>query len=219
MRRLAALLLAGLLAGCAAPPAAPDWQRNARGALDLALAAYLKGDGRVAAAEFDRARRELTRSGQRQAVAQAELLRCAAAVASLVFEPCAGFEALRLDAGAAQRAYADYLAGRLDPAQAELLPPAQRALAAKALEGEAATAALRTIDDPLARLVAAAVLFESGRADARAVALAVDTASAQGWRRPLLVWLKVQLAMAEQAGDAPEAERLRRRIALAAGER
>lgn len=218
MSRLAALLLAVLLAGCAAPPAAPDWQRNARGALDLALAAYLKGDGRVAAAEFDRARRELTRSGQRQAVAQAELLRCAAAVASLVFEPCAGFEALRVDASAAQRAYAEYLAGRLDPAQAELLPLAQRALAAKRLEGEAATAALRAIDDPLARLVAAAVLVQTGRADAQAVALAVDTASAQGWRRPLLAWLKAQLALAEKADRTDEARSIRRRIDLTGGD-
>lgn len=218
MSRLAAQLLAVLLAGCAAPPAAPDWQRNARGALDLALAAYLKGDGRVAAAEFDRARRELTRSGQRQAVAQAELLRCAAAVASLVFEPCAGFEALRVDASAAQRAYAEYLAGRLDPAQAELLPLAQRALAAKRLEGEAATAALRAIDDPLARLVAAAVLVQTGRADAQAVALAVDTASAQGWRRPLLAWLKAQLALAEKADRTDEARSIRRRIDLTGGD-
>ncbi|MFN9477953.1 MAG: hypothetical protein ACK6C0_00415 [Betaproteobacteria bacterium] len=218
MSRLAALLLAVLLAGCAAPPAAPDWQRNARGALDLALAAYLKGDGRVAAAEFDRARRELTRSGQRQAVAQAEVLRCAAAVASLVFEPCAGFEALRVDASAAQRAYAEYLAGRLDPAQAELLPLAQRALAAKRLEGEAATAALRAIDDPLARLVAAAVLVQTGRADAQAVALAVDTASAQGWRRPLLAWLKAQLALAEKADRTDEARSIRRRIDLTGGD-
>lgn len=218
MSRLAALLLAALLAGCAAPPAAPDWQRNARGALDLALAAYLKGDGRVAAAEFDRARRELTRSGQPQAVAQAELLRCAAAVASLVFEPCAGFEALRVDASAAQRAYAEYLAGRLDPAQAELLPPAQRALAAKRLEGEAATAALRAIDDPLARLVAAAVLVQTGRADAQALALAVDTASAQGWRRPLLAWLKAQLALAEKADRTDEARSIRRRIDLTGGD-
>lgn len=218
MSRLAALLLAVLLASCAAPPAAPDWQRNARGALDLALAAYLKGDGRVAAAEFDRARRELTRSGQPQAVAQAELLRCAAAVASLVFEPCAGFEALRVDASAAQRAYAEYLAGRLDPAQAELLPLAQRALAAKRLEGEAATAALRAIDDPLARLVAAAVLVQTGRADAQAVALAVDTASAQGWRRPLLAWLKAQLALAEKADRTDEARSIRRRIDLTGGD-
>jgi hypothetical protein len=42
----------------------------------------------------------------------------------------------------------------------------------------------------------------------------MDTASAQGWRRPLLAWLNVQAQRAEQGGDSEEAARLRRRIAL-----
>jgi hypothetical protein len=49
------------------------------------------------------------------------------------------------------------------------------------------------------------------------VAQAVETASAQGWRRPLLAWLGVQAKLAEQGGDAAEAERVRRRMALVGG--
>jgi hypothetical protein len=45
--------------------------------------------------------------------------------------------------------------------------------------------------------------------------VAINTASAQGWRRAVLAWLNVQLQRAEQAGDTAEAERLRRRIKLA----
>jgi hypothetical protein len=58
------------------------------------------------------------------------------------------------------------------------------------------------------------VLFRSGNASPAVMSLAVDTASAQGWRRPLLAWLGVQLLRAEKAGDAAEAERLRRRIGV-----
>jgi len=47
------------------------------------------------------------------------------------------------------------------------------------------------------------------------VLLAINTASAQGWRRPLLAWLQLQLQRAEAAGDSAEAARIRRRIALA----
>jgi hypothetical protein len=61
------------------------------------------------------------------------------------------------------------------------------------------------------------VRFETGHADPALIAGAVDTASAQGWRRPLLAWLGVQLRLAEQAGAHDEAQRLRRRIALAQG--
>ena len=46
------------------------------------------------------------------------------------------------------------------------------------------------------------------------VAQAVDTASEQGWRRPLLAWLGVQARLAEARGDAPEAARIKRRMDL-----
>ncbi|HEY8706827.1 MAG TPA: hypothetical protein VIM34_02400, partial [Burkholderiaceae bacterium] len=49
-------------------------------------------------------------------------------------------------------------------------------------------------------------------ADPQVIALAIDTASQQGWRRPLLAWLGVQLARAEKAGASDDAQRLRRRI-------
>jgi len=78
---------------------------------------------------------------------------------------------------------------------------------------------VKGIEDPLSRLVAAGVLFKAGRASPEVIALAVDTASAQGWRRPLMAWLGVQLQRAEQAGATDEAARIRRRLALVQGER
>ena len=203
-----------LLAACASAPPAPEWQSNAKAALDRAVAAHLGGDTRVANAEFDLARRELARTGRGDLVALAELTRCAVRVASLDVGPCEGFERLRLDATPAERAYADYLLNRAQPGDVALLPEHHRPFAAGGLGGDAATSALQSIDDPLARLVATAVLFQDGRASPAAIALAVDTASAQGWRRPLLAWLGVQLTLAEKAGDSAGAERLRRRIAL-----
>lgn len=209
----AAVSLVLLLAACSSAPPV-EWQSNAKSALDRAVAAYLAGDTRVANVEFDLARRELARTGRADQVALAELTRCAVQVASLDFSPCEGFEKVRADASAAERAYADYLANRLQPADSALLQEQHRAFVAAGLSGDAATSALRGIDDPLARLVATGVLFQGSRANPAAIALAVDTASAEGWRRPLLAWLGVQLALAEKAGDKASAEQLRRRIAL-----
>ncbi len=204
------------LAGCASGPLPPDWQTNAKSALEHAVAAYLKGDARIEAIEFARARGEVARTGRLDLAARVELARCAARVASLVFEPCEGFEKLRADAAAAERAYADYLAARPQPQDAALLPQRHRGVAAS-LGADTADAALRAIEDPLARLVAAGVVFRANRATPATIALAIDTASAQGWRRPLLAWLNVQLMRAERAGDRAQAERLRRRIALVQG--
>jgi hypothetical protein len=209
-----AAMMAVMLAACGSKPRAPDWQMNAHDSLDRYVSAYLTGNARVEASEFERARGELASTGQPALVARAELTRCAVRVASLVFDACDGFERLRADAPPAERAYADYLAGRLAPADAALLPPQHRAVAAAGSDA----AAVQAIDDPVARAVAAGVLFRTNRASPQVIAVAVDTASAQGWRRPLLAWLGVQARRAEQAGDAAEVQRLRRRIALVAGE-
>ena len=180
---------------------------NAQGAAQKAIEAYLSGNARVEKIEWDRARAEVARTGRPDLLARLELMRCAAQVASLVTEPCERFEALRADAAAPEQAYADYLAGRVQAGQVALLPPAQRAVAT------AGTAAnLAGIADPLSRLVAAGVLLQTGKASPAVIAAATETASAQGWRRPLMAWLLLQVQLAEAAGDTDAADALRRRV-------
>jgi hypothetical protein len=207
---LAAMSVAALLVACAGGPPPPDWQMNAQGAMERATAAYLAGDSRLEALEFSRARAEVARTGRADLLARTELMRCAARVASLVFEDCPGFAALAPDASAAERAYADYLAGQLRPQDAALLPAQHREVAT----ASGSVDALSRMPDPLSRLVAAGVMMRSARAQPAVMALAVDTASAQGWSRPLLAWLNVQALRAEAAGELNEAARLRRRIGM-----
>lgn len=211
------LLAAAIVAGCAGTPV-PDWQLNAHGALERASGAYLSGNTRVATAEFERARGEVARTGRVDLAARVELTRCAAQVASLQFDPCTSFERLRADAPTAEQAYADHLQGTaLDAARVALLPAAQQAAATAAAGAGGDLALLQGIADPLSRLVAAGVWLRNGRASPAVMNLAVETASAQGWRRPLLAWLGVLKQRADSAGDRVEAERIARRIALVTG--
>lgn len=204
--KLFILTLAMALAGCASKPQPPSWQPNARGALDGFTDAWLKGDTPAAEAEFARARRETASTGRFDRVAQAELVRCAVRGAALEAD-CPGFTAIEADATPAQRAYAAYLAGRWQGLDTGLLPEQHRPVVAGA--------ALAAVGDPLARLVAAGALLQAGRITPAEIGVAVDTASEQGWRRPLLAWLGVQQQRAQAAGDAAAVERIRRRMALA----
>lgn len=222
MRWLVLALAAAAVAGCGSRPPAPEWQMEAHGAMARYQQAWLVGADRAADAEFNRSRAALASSGRADLVARAELVRCALQVASLVnlvrvplasVVACEGFEALRADAAAAEVAYAAYLSGAVLAAdQAALLPHAHRAVAA-------GTADLARIEDPLSRLVAAGVLVRTGKGSPQVLRVAAETASQQGWRRPLLAWLGAQAAWAERSGDADEARRLRRRMDLVAGEK
>lgn len=190
--RAAAFCVAAVLAGCAGGPPPSDWQLNARGALAQYERQYLAGDTSLAEKEFANARREIARTGRADLIARAELVRCAVRTASLEFDDCPAFRALRDDAGAEEIAYADYLAGRT---------------------ARAAT------DGPLSRLVAAAIRLRSATITPEGIAGAVEVASSQGWRRPLLAWLAVQSKRAEDAGDQAAVARIRRRIELITAEK
>ena len=188
--RFLLLLSAVLLSACGGGPPQPAWQANAKYSLDSFQQAYLRGDTRVAEVEFERAKAELASTGNAPLVARAELVRCATRAASLEFDNCPGFEKLRPDASAEELAYADFLSGKNER---------------------------KGTDDPLSRLVAHGVKFNSGKATPENISAAVDISSSQGWRRPLLAWLGVQEMRAEAAGDREALERIRRRIALVSG--
>lgn len=218
-------LAAALLAACQGGPPPPQWRLDASDALDQYREAWLRGETRVALQAFERARRELASTGSAELVARAELTRCALQGASLAFDDCPGFAPLARDADAGSRAYAAYIGGRWTEVDAALLPASHRSAFAAAGGGlrkpddgaPAAPGVLGAIEDPVARLVAAGALMRVGRLAPADVATAAETASANGWRRPLLAWLGVQEARARAAGDAEAAAAIRRRIELVLG--
>lgn len=212
MKNLTLMAAAVLLAACGNNPPVPDWQMNAQSAIERSTAAYMSGNARVEEAEYKRAREALVSTGKVDLIIRAELIRCAAHVAALAFDDCPGYAKLAQDGSPADRAYAAYLAGRVTAADAALLPEQHRIVAAAS--DAAAAGAVQAIADPLSKLVASGVLLRAGKASPQTLADAVEIASAQGWRRPLLAWLGVQAMRAEQAGDTAEAQRIKRRIDL-----
>lgn len=226
--RLAALLCSAaiVMAGCASKPVEPAWRGDAADALEHYTAAYLAGNSALAASDFARARDAMSSTGRPDLVAHAELVRCAAATASAAGGTCAGFLPLAAEATAAQRNYAAYLAGQWQAVDSALLPvqhqsvvkAAPVAAAAAAAAASAPSPALAAISDPLSRLVAAGATLQAGRLTPGDIGLAIDTASGQGWRRPLLAWLGIAVQRAKALNDSAEVARLERRIALAGGQ-
>lgn len=208
--RIAVFLAA--CAGCSVAPA-PSWKTETRDALEGFTAAYLAGDTRAADRYFRAARATVSGTGRADLVGRVELIRCAIGTAALDASACAGVEGLRADLTGDDDAYAGFLEGKLDPAQAGRLPEQYRGLA-KAGDAYARSRALKDIEDPVSRLVAAGALFRGGSLSPEGIATAVDTASEQAWRHPLLAYLNVQARLAEAAGDGTALAAVRRRIDL-----
>ena len=202
-----------LLSACASKPTPPNWQANAFAALNSYSSAYLEGNTRVADVEFARAKAEVSRTGRPDLLARLELVRCAAQVASLVLEPCDGYLALAADAKPPEQAYAAFISGQWTGLDAKLLPVVYQGLVANpAGASSAANNQLNQIEDPLSRLIAAGALLKRELLTPSDIRIATDTASDQGWRRPLLAWLGVQLKRSQILGNAAQAASLQRRI-------
>lgn len=212
-----------LLTACSSNPPPPEWKASAFSALHEFSSAHLGGNTRLADLEFDRARSEISRTGRLDLMARAELTRCAVQVASLEWAPCTAFETYAREATAQDKAYASFLSGQWEGLNAEMLPLHYRALVSQSSAPlargatpmtQAPASLLQNINDPLARLIAASVLLKRQQLHPSEWRQATETASTQGWRRPLLAWLGLEMKSALEAGKTEEAETLKRRIQL-----
>ncbi len=220
---------AGLaLSGCANKPSPPGFLSTAQTAMARGSQAYLEGDSRRSAIEFQRAVQLLSQTGRADLIAKAVLTQCAATVTGLHFEGCSAFDSFAQDASQTDQAYARLLNGELQAKDLTNLPDTHRRLGSAiakliALKGQAqpteaqlaavlseGLAAAEAQTGPFSQLLALALLRRYGWPDGLLWTSGVSRAEAQGWRRPLLAWLEVGLQEKSRSGDVITRERLLR---------
>ena len=213
VRPVAVLASVLMLAGCAGGSPAPEWETRAHAALEKFKQRYLEGNVRLAQQDFVEAKAAVGATGKPALVARVELVRCALGTAALDEEACTGFAALRDDATEDDRAYGVFLSGHMRELAADRLPSPYRAVA-RARDETARNQAMQHISDPVSRLIAAGALFRGAQLSTDGLNAAIDTASVQGYRRPLLAYLGVQAKKADASGDAAASQAIRQRIEL-----
>ena len=213
MKIIFSLILSLLLAACAGGQTAPDWQYDTQTAIQRYTRHYLAGEVKLAGASFARARAAVAATGDVAAVGHIELVRCGLHAAALDFTPCSGYSELAgIQTTPADRAYARFIGGDWQGMEAKLLPAQYAALVGASSQSQAEiNRVIGAIGDPVSRLIASGLMVKRGTFDAATLRGAVDTAAAQGWRRPLLTYLNLQ---ATQGGDAATLAAIRARIRL-----
>ena len=214
MKSLLALACLVLLAACGSGgPPPPDWKTDSADLIARYQKHALLGENTLAERYFQQAVAATGGAGRVTETARLWLVRCATRRAMLIDDACMEYADLaRIDPNAADQAYYQFVTLRWEGLDASLLPPQHqdllRAPAGKRRE------TLGKIDDPLARLLDASLLVMRQEADATTLEIATETASSQGWRQPLLTFLKLQQKQAATQGNAAELARLDRRIQL-----
>jgi len=209
---LAAVTVA-LLSACAGGPPPADWQIAGHTGLARFGQAWLSGETRSAEVPMASARQSIASTGRLDLAARLELARCGYLTAGLVFECAALTSEIRTQATADDQAYARFLQGDWSGLEAHHLEARYRPLL-QAKDAAGRNDAAHAIADPVSQLIAAALLLRRNEATPALITTAIDTASAQGWRRPLLAWLGIAKQRAEQAGDTRARAHYQQRISL-----
>ena len=214
--RVAPLALTMLLGACGNAPPVPRWESNAASLMGNYQSDWLEGHESLARREFALAVKATAATGNPAQLARLYLVQCGLRRAALDWRSCAEYAHW---AGAApdprEATYAQFLEGDWAGLRGALLPhqyagiPALDHAPASRLNG-----ALEDIADPLSRLIAASVAIKRGQGDAQTLELASAAAARQGWRRPLLAWLKLRLAAAKERKDGVAEALLAQRIQL-----
>jgi hypothetical protein len=191
----------------------PEWQLQSHSSLERFMQQYLEGTPRLAQRSFAEAKAAVASTGRPELAARAELVRCALGTAALDVDACVSFESMRGDATVDDQAYGDFIGGRLSEHDVSRLPAQYRGVAT-ARDEAARNKAMQQIEDPVSRLVAAGALFRLAQLSPQGLVSAIDTASAGGYRRPLLAYLNVQAKRAESAGDTAALQSIQKRIDL-----
>ena len=218
MKKLFCFLFAALLlAGCGAKPA-PVWIAAGHKQLETFKQDFLIGrEPTITQIHFRKALDEIKKGGDAGLLGKAWLTRMALQVA--VREELEESEYLKTEAAEAapaNRNFYRFLKGDVATVDVSLLPEPYRPFWMAFSSGDAAKTAvsIAAIEDPLSRLIAAGLAVSHRLENDAMLQIAVETASLNGWKRPLIVWLERLQSSCEAAGDAAKASTIRSRIEL-----
>ena len=205
-----------LMVGCASQPI-PAWLDKGFADLERYKSYALIGEEKKTAVYFKRALEEISKSGDLDILARAYLTKCAIEMALL--DEIHDGEYLKIEAVqpvAGTKAYHDFLVGSADSADLGRLPDPYRAVIKAYREGRQSdiNRTVAGIDDPLSRLVAVGWLVRQKQYDEVLLKTAIETASARGWKKALLVYLKRLQSFYESRKDMGQADHVRKRIEL-----
>lgn len=205
-----------LLAGCSSKTV-PDWIKTSQNQLESYKKHSLQGRDRLAEISFQKAVSEIKSSGDLRLLQIAYLTRYA--VQSSVLESFDDAEYHRLAAVEAHSAnvhFHSFLQGAFDRINEQSLPPQYRLFLRAGKSGKQSDIdiAITAMEDPLSRLIAVGLAVQKQLYQETTLKTAIRTASEQGWKKALLVYLKKLRDFYTASGEREKADLTQQKIDL-----
>jgi hypothetical protein len=203
--------------GCGGSQTIPDWTYTAFDKLEAYKQASLAEKTAVAELHFQSAIAEVKKSGDLVLLARIHLTHYA--VQTALLESFDDGEFLKIQAVQSDRsneAFYAFLKGNFRREDITFLPPQYVVAVKDILDGRKSSLAddLRGISDPLSRLVMTGRLVLSGYEDETMLLSAQETASRQGWKKALLVYLNRLGVYYENRREFEKAKKIKEKIRL-----
>jgi len=209
------MIITLLFVGCGGKPT-PIWVSNATSRLEQFKKEFLGGRMDVAEMNFNLALSEIKKSGDLEILGRAYLTKMALEAAILRPLKVDDFLALQKASPSSVNAnYYAFLQGRMREVDVKFIPEVYgKFVNAWDKKGANMVEVIRVIDHPVSRLIACGI-YTGRRGDEEGVLLlAVETASHEGWKRALSIYLERLASLYERKGEQEAAKKIRTRLSI-----
>jgi len=205
-----------LLAGCGSTPI-PDWTNAAFNQLDNYKKTSLIGNVNAAELHFNKALEEIKKSGDLDILARVYLIKYA--IQTSLLEKIDDREYLRIEAlypSPVNKTYHAFLKADFDHVEPNLLPEQYRVFFKVLRTGNPGDTIdeILKMEDPLSRLIATGLMIQYSNPDERCLQAAVDTASQNGWKKALMIYLNKLHSFYETKKDSAKALNTQKKLEL-----
>jgi len=216
MKRALLFPLIWLILGCSSAPV-PDWTYQSYNALESYKTSMLEGKNALADLYFERAVAETKRSGNFILLGRVYLTRMAMETVLQHPQSEEAFLAIQeVVPDPENEQFYRFLRGKGEGVNPSLLPVQYRDFASALQKGDenAASNAIDRVEDPCSQVIAVSVCDKQRLCKERGYRTAIDTASRQGWKAVLLIYLEKLADLQDARGEKEQAGLTRKKLDL-----
>jgi hypothetical protein len=209
MNRIWMFLISLLIFSCSSQPA-PAWQSDSFVSMNNMIRSYLEGNDRFAQNYYEKFILNLEKTTDPDEIVKGHLIKCSLDFSLMNYRTCSEAEPfIPILKNEENLIFYNFISGKSSktPEKYEKVAKYSSPCELSSINKE-----IKKFDEPLSKLIASSFAVKSGCYDDITLKNAIDTASAEGWKKASIRYLEFAADHFEKNGKNDKAENLRKRI-------